>query len=463
MKEEMQKTGKGCHAETRTESRCTHGVQTCMGIIENNLVEVPIVEGDLLTHIISPSNMNLAYKRVVSNAGSGGIDGMEVKELLPYLRSHKDELVKKLLDGKYRPNPVRRVEIPKDNGKKRPLGIPTIVDRLVQQSIAQILQPLYEPQFSPNSFGFRPHRGAHQALRCAQSIINDGNRFCIDLDLEQFFDNVNHSKLIEVISRTIKDGRVVSLIHKYLNAGVLVAGKYEETKKGVPQGGPLSPLLSNIMLNELDKELTRRGHSFVRYADDCMIFCRSERAAERILESISKFIEGKLFLKVNRDKTGTGSVCGKKFLGYSFYFDNENKCQLRLHAKTIDKLKAKLRMLTGRSNGMGYKQRKEALKLFIRGWVEYYKLARMKKTLETIDAWLRRRIRMCIWKSWKNPKTRIANLIRCGLPKKQAWKQGWTHGYWHVADTWSVHLAMSNSNLYRAGYRCLMDYYVLIS
>ena len=454
MKEEMQKTGKGCHAETRTESRCTHGVQTCMGIIENNLVEVPIVEGDLLTHIISPSNMNLAYKRVVGNAGSGGIDGMEVKELLPYLHSHKDELVKKLLDGKYRPNPVRRVEIPKDNGKKRPLGIPTVVDRLVQQSIAQILQPLYEPQFSPNSFGFRLHRGAHQALRCAQSIINDGNRFCVDLDLEQFFDNVNHSKLIEVISRTIKDGRVVSLIHKYLNAGVLVAGKYEETKKGVPQGGPLSPLLSNIMLNELDKELTRRGHPFVRYADDCMIFCRSARAAERILESISKFIEGKLFLKVNRDKTGTGSVC---------YFDNENKCQLRLHAKTIDKLKAKLRMLTGRSNGMGYKQRKEALKLFIRGWVEYYKLARMKKTLETIDAWLRRRIRMCIWKSWKNPKTRIANLIKCGLPKKQAWKQGWTHGYWHVADTWSVHHAMSNSNLYRAGYRCLMDYYVLIS
>ena len=256
---------------------------------------------------------------------------------------------------------------------------------------------------------------------------------------------------------------MVSLIHKYLNAGVLVAGKYEETKKGVPQGGPLSPLLSNIMLNELDKELTRRGHPFVRYADDCMIFCRSARAAERILGSISKFIEGKLFLKVNRDKTGTGSVCGKKFLGYSFYFDNENKCQLRLHAKTIDKLKAKLRMLTGRSNGMGYKQRKEALKLFISGWVEYYKLARMKKTLETIDAWLRRRIRMCIWKSWKNPKTRIANLIKCGLPKKQAWKQGWTHGYWHVADTWSVHLAMSNSNLYRAGYRCLMDYYVLIS
>ena len=274
---------------------------------------------------------------------------------------------------------------------------------------------------------------------------------------------MNHSKLIEVISRTVKDGRVVSLIHKYLNAGVLAAGKYEETKKGVPQGGPLSPLLSNIMLNELDKELTKRGHPFVRYADDCMIFCRSARAAERILESISKFIEGKLFLKVNHDKTGTGSVCGKKFLGYTFYFDKEGKCQFLLHPKTIMKLKAKLKELTGRSNGMGYEQRKEALNLFIRGWVEYYKLARMKYTLESIDMWLRRRIRMCIWKSWKNPRTRIANLIKCGVPKWQAYKHGWVKGYWRAASMWDCTHAMSNKNLYRAGYRCLMDYYVLVS
>jgi len=423
-------------------------------------VEVPNVEGDLLTHILSPNNMNLAYKRVVRNAGSGGIDGMEAKELLPYLRSHKEELVKSLADGKYRPNPVRRVEIPKDNGKKRPLGIPTVVDRLVQQSIAQVLQPLYESQFSSSSFGFRPYRGAHQALRSAQCIINEGNRFCIDLDLEQFFDNVNHSKLIEVISRTVKDGRVVSLIHKYLNAGVLVAGKYEETRKGVPQGGPLSPLLSNIMLNELDKELTKRGHPFVRYADDCMIFCRSERAAGRILESITKFIEGKLFLKVNRDKTGTGTVSGKKFLGYTFYFDKEGKCQLTLHPKTIEKLKLKLKKLTSRSNGMGYAQRKEALNLFIRGWVGYYKLARMKTILGRIDSWLRRRIRMCIWKSWKNPRTRIANLIKCGVPKWQAQKHGWNKGYWRAASMPDCAHAMSNRNLYRAGYRCLMDYYV---
>ena len=323
-----------------------------MGIIENNLVEVPNVEGDLLTHILSPNNMNLAYKRVVRNAGSGGIDGMEAKELLPYLRSHKEELVKSLADGKYRPNPVRRVEIPKDNGKKRPLGIPTVVDRLVQQSIAQVLQPLYEPQFSSSSFGFRPYRGAHQALRSAQCIINEGNRFCIDLDLEQFFDNVN------------------------------------------------------------------------------------------------------------RDKTGTGTVSGKKFLGYTFYFDKEGKCQLTLHPKTIEKLKLKLKKLTSRSNGMGYAQRKEALNLFIRGWVGYYKLARMKTILGRIDSWLRRRIRMCIWKSWKNPRTRIANLIKCGVPKWQAQRHGWTKGYWRAAGMPDCARAMSNSNLYRAGYRCLMDYYV---
>lgn len=274
---------------------------------------------------------------------------------------------------------------------------------------------------------------------------------------------MNHSKLIKVISRTVKDGRVVSLIHKYLNAGVLVAGKYEETRKGVPQGGPLSPLLSNIMPNELDKELTSRSHPFVRYADDCMIFCRSERAAEHILESTSKFIEGKLFLKVNLDKTGIGSVCGKKFLGYSFNFDQAGKCQLRLHPKTIMKLRAKLKELTGRSNGMGYARRKETLELYIRGWVEYYKLARMKTILESIDVWLCRRIRMCIWKSWKNPRTRIANLIKCGIPKWQARKHGRIEGCWHPAEVWTVHKAMSNHNLYCAGYRCLMDYYVSVS
>ena len=272
----------------------------------------------MLEYILTPDNLNRAYRQVKANKGSGGIDRMEVDQLLPYLREHKDELTESLLVGRYRPNPVRRVEIPKEGGKTRLLGIPTVVDRVIQQSIAQVLSLVYEPKFSDASYGFRPRRSAQQAVRKAQEIINDGYKYCVDLDLEKFFDTVSHSKLIQLLGETIKDGRVISLIHKYLNAGVMVGHKYEDTTEGVPQGGPLSPVLSNIILTELDRELESRGLPFVRYADDCVIFCKSPRAAERVCESITKFIEGKLFLKVNREKTHVGSVHGQKFLGYSF-------------------------------------------------------------------------------------------------------------------------------------------------
>lgn len=290
-----------------------------MEIKDEELVEVQLRENNLLELILSPVNLNAAYRQVVRNGGAGGVDKMETSELLPYLKLHRDELIDKLRNGKYRPNPVKRVEIPKDNGKTSPLGIPTVVDRFVQQAISQILIPLYEPQFSDNSFGFRPHCSAHDALRRVQEYADQGYRYCIRLDLENFFDSVNHSKLVEVLSRTVKDGRVVSLIHKYLNAGVLVSHKCEETIDGVPQGGPLSPILSNILLNELDKELERRGHPFVRYADDCMILVKSLRATERVRDSISEYIEKKLFLKVNKEKTEVGSIVGKKYLGYTFY------------------------------------------------------------------------------------------------------------------------------------------------
>lgn len=289
-----------------------------IGIVGEELVEVQLSTDRMLEYILAPANLNRAYGQVKANKGSGGIDRMDVERLLPYLREHRDELTESLLGGRYRPNPVRRVEIPKDGGKTRQLGIPTVVDRVIQQSIAQVLSLVYEPKFSESSYGFRPRRSTHQAVQRAQEIINGGHKYCVDLDLEKFFDTVSHSKLIQLLGETIKDGRVISLIHKYLNAGVMDGHKYEDTTEGVPQGGPLSPILSNIMLTELDRELERRGLPFVRYADDCIIFCKSPRAAERVFESITKYIEGKLFLKVNREKTRTGNVHGQKFLGYSF-------------------------------------------------------------------------------------------------------------------------------------------------
>ena len=294
-----------------------------MEITEGKLISVQIDEKHLLEYILSPYNMNRAYRKVVSNGGSGGVDSMELKELLPYLKLHKDDLKSSILNGKYKPQPVRRVEIPKDNGKTRQLGIPTLVDRVIQQSISQVLIPMYERQFSDGSFGFRPNRSAHDALRKAQSIINSGYEYAVGIDLERFFDTVSQSYLIELLSHTIKDGRVISLIHRYLYAGVMVNGVYQPTTEGTPQGGPLSPLLSNIVLNEMDKELESRGHPFVRYADDSLIFCKSKRGAERVCESLTRFIEKKLHLKVNREKTEVGYVRGMKFLGYSFYKTGE--------------------------------------------------------------------------------------------------------------------------------------------
>ena len=320
MKEEMQKTTQVVFLQRdRTESEVSEGVQTFMEIIGETLVEVQPSTTNLLELILSSNNLNEAYRQVVRNGGAGGVDKMETSELLPYLNLHKDELLANLRSGKYRPTPVRRVEIPKDNGKKRQLGVPIVVDRFIQQAISQILIPIYEREFSDNSFGFRPHRSAHDALKRVQKYADNGYRYCVDLDLERFFDTVNHSKLIEVISRTIKDGRVVSLIHKYLNAGVMLRHTFEESKEGVPQGGPLSPILSNILLNELDKELEHRGHPFVRYADDCLILVKSKRATERVRDSVCDFVEKKLFLKVNKEKTIIGSLSGKKYLGYSFY------------------------------------------------------------------------------------------------------------------------------------------------
>ena len=326
MKEREQKTAEQTadHLQgDRLEAKGLEGVQTFMGITEDELVEVQIDEEHLLELIVSPYNISRAIRKVMSNGGSGGVDGMSVKDLPKYWELRGTELKELILTGRYKPAPVRRVEIPKDNGKTRKLGIPTAVDRVIQQAIAQVLGPMYEPQFSAGSFGFRPGRGAHDALRRAQEILDAGYEYAVGIDLEKFFDTVNQSYLIELLSHTVKDGRVISLIHKYLYAGVMIDGMYHPTPEGIPQGGPLSPLLSNIVLNELDKELERRGHPFVRYADDSLIFCKSRRGAERVCEGITKFIEKKLHLKVNREKTEVGKAYEMKFLGYSFYKTGE--------------------------------------------------------------------------------------------------------------------------------------------
>lgn len=367
---------------------------------------------NLLDTILRSDNLNAAYKKVKTNKGVGGIDGMQVDELLPYLREHQSELVEQVREGKYKPNPVRRVEIPKEEkGKTRKLGIPTVVDRVIQQAIAQELTPLYEEQFSDNSIGFRPGRGAHDALERCRKYINEGYVYVVSMDLQSYFDTVNHSKLIEVLSRTVKDGRVISLIHKYLKAGVMEDGGFHATTEGVPQGGPLSPLCGNVMLNELDKELERRGHKYVRYADDCLILCKSRKSAERTMENIVPFITGKLFLKVNLQKTTVSHVSKIKYLGYGFY-RHKGKCRMRIHPKSVAKMKNRIRELTTRGNKWSNQEREEKLRSYARGWINYYRYADMKSLMEQTDEWLRHRIRAVYWKQWKKVRTRYKMLRR---------------------------------------------------
>ncbi|RBP66750.1 group II intron reverse transcriptase/maturase [Alkalibaculum bacchi] len=430
-------------------------------ITENNDISTDFQTDELLEQILQPDNLNKAYKKVKSNKGAGGVDGMSVDELLTFLKNNQKKLVQKLKDGKYKPNPVRRVEIPKETkGETRKLGVPTVVDRVFQQAITQVLSPIYEKQFSENSYGFRPKRGAHDALKQCQQNVNDGYVYVVDMDLEKFFDTVCQSKLVEVLSRTIKDGRVISLIHKYLNAGVVSNGMFEKTNVGMPQGGPLSPLLSNIMLNELDKELERRGHRFVRYADDCMIFCKSRKSAIRTLENIMPHIEGKLFLKVNREKTKVAHISKVRYLGYSFY-RYKGKCRLRVHPKSIAKMKAKLKELTSRSNGWGNEYRALKLTQFIRGWVNYFGMADMKQLLRSTDEWLRRKIRAIYWKQWKKIKTRYQMIKKFGMPE---WKvhemANCRKGIWRSAIM--LNSVLTNKVIASLGYISMADYYLKI-
>ena len=416
---------------------------------------------NLLELILRKDNLNKAYKRVKSNKGTGGTDGMQVDELLPYLKENQEALIQEIKDGRFKPNPVRRVEIPKETkGEFRKLGVPTVVDRVIQQAITQELTPIYEEQFSENSFGFRPKRGAHGALKQCQKNVNEGYVYVVDMDLEKFFDTVCQSKLIEVLGRTIKDGRVISLIHKYLNAGVIAKEVFEKTEVGMPQGGPLSPLLSNIMLNELDKELERRGHRFVRYADDCMIFCKSKKSAERTLKNIIPFFEEKLFLKVNSKKTQVAHISKVKYLGYTFY-RYRGQCRFRVHPKSITKMKDAIRNLTDRNNGMSNETREDKYQQFVRGWIEYFKLADMKNLLKGIDEWARRRIRAIYWKQWKKIKTKYRMLKAIGCEHWRAKELACSRkGYWRMAQV--LNQIFSIKIIAKLGYASMLDYYLIV-
>ena len=414
----------------------------------------------LLEEILSRENMMRAYKRVVANKGASGVDGITTDEVKQYLIENWEEIREQIRNRKYRPLPVRRVEIPKPNGGVRNLGIPSVVDRIIEQAIAQKLTPIVEPLFSDNSYGFRPRRRAQQAVIKLLEYLNDGYTYIVDIDLEKFFDNVPQDKLMYLVHGIIDDGDTESLIHKYLKAGVMVQGRYEETKKGTPQGGNLSPLLSNIMLNELDRELEARGLHFVRYADDCVIAVGSSAAANRVMHTITKWIEKKLGLKVNMTKTKVTKPSNLKYLGFGFWKDSEG-WKARPHQDSVTRFKRRLKNLTDRSWSISMDERIAKLNAVIRGWINYYRIGNMKQALIRIDEHLRTRMRVVVWKQWKKSEKRYWGLRKLGAPEWMA-KQSvaFCDHYQAVAKTTGLRL-ISKEVLARRGLLSCVDYYLL--
>ena len=418
---------------------------------------------ELLDKILNQENLNKAYKKVVSNKGVAGVDGVTVDEVAEYIKEHKEEIINKIKERKYKPQPVKRVQIPKENGKMRNLGIPTVIDRIIQQAMVQVLSPIFEEQFNDNSFGFRPGRSCEQAVIRALEYLNDGYEWIVDIDLEKFFDTVNQDRLITIIRRTIKDGDVVSLIRKYLSAGVMDKGTIKPTKVGTPQGGNLSPLLSNIMLNELDKELTARGLSFVRYADDCIILVKSEKAANRVLNSITKFIEEKLGLKVNAEKSKVTRPTQTKYLGFSFWATKGGKWKPKPHIKSYQKLERRLKQLTDRSWNISLDNRIKQINYVVRGWVNYFRIASMKGKISEIDEHLRIRIRVIIWKQWKKIRKRCESLQKLGVPFDIAFNCANTRkGYYQICKTRYIQFAINNERLRKRGLVFLLDQYTKV-
>ena len=420
---------------------------------------------ELLVKVLSRENLNNAYKQVYKNKGASGIDGVTVDELFSYIKENKEEILWKIRNRKYKPQPVRRVYIPKENGKLRKLGIPNVIDRVIQQAIVQVLTPIYEEQFSNSSFGFRPNRSCEQAVIKALECFNDGYDWIVDIDLQSFFDEVNQDKLMAIIHRTIKDNDVISLIRKFLQSGVMEQGVIQPTKKGTPQGGNLSPLLSNIMLNELDKELEARGLNFVRYADDCLIMVRSEKAANRVMESITTFITKKLGLIVNVEKSKIARPNQIKYLGFGFYKKiNQSLWRPKPHIKSVQKFKTKLRGILIRSRSISLDERFLKLKQLIYGWVNYFRIADMKTLLaKEIDQNIRRKLRVIIWKQWKKIRKRYTCLRKLGISHRDAYVTvNSRRGYYHIAHTRVLEQAISKERLNKRGLVNSLDHYLKV-
>jgi len=411
-------------------------------VVERHSLDLTSVEG-----VVERQNMLRAWKQVKANKGAPGIDGISIEEFPKYARENWEGVKRSLLEGQYQPSPAKRVEIPKDSGGTRNLQIPVVLDRVIQQAITQVLTPVFDPHFSESSFGFRPGRSAHQAVRKVLKDIGEEHRYAVKIDLEKLFDTVDHDVLMSRVSRRVRNKGLLRLIGRYLRCGVVVNGRLNRTAKGVPQGGPLSPMLSNILLDDLDKELEKRGHRFARYADDLIILVKSERAAHRVMASISRFLETKLKVRVNREKSKVVRAQDSSFLGFTF-----TRMRLTATEKAIHGFKIRLRRLAGRSWGVSMQYRYESLLLYIRGWMNYFGIGMKYNDVVELDHWLRRRIRMCYWKQWRGTRRRIGELIKLGSARYQAIRTGLSRkGYWHLAKTLSTNMGLSKAFLEQQG------------
>lgn len=448
-----EKPGAGLEGRGRKSREHDHGASGVTVTRETYWAEA---ETRLMEEIISRANMQKAYNRVVSNKGAAGVDNMSTGQLKGYLQTDWPRIKEELLNGTYNPQPVRKVEIPKPGGGTRMLGIPTVLDRLIQQAVHQELGPLFEAGFSASSYGFRPGKSAHQAVQAARKAVSGGLSWVVDIDLAKFFDRVHHDILMSRVARKVKDKRVLHLIRRYLQAGLFEGGIIAPRTEGTPQGGPLSPLLSNILLDELDKELERRNHTFCRYADDCNIYVRTKRSAERVMASITSFLEERLKLTVNQEKSAVDRPCNRQFLGYGM--TNHRTPKLKTGEKAVERLKSKLREISRKGRGRNLKRIIEEVTPILRGWSNYFKLSEVKKHFDELDSWFRRKLRCILWRQWKRPFTRARKLMQRGLSEARAWRSALNRrGPWWNSGASHMNQACDKSYFTKLGLLSLLD------